>query len=816
MATDFSYNKKQIVSSGPFKPSGQNFPIDARTRVEVYADISSIPNPFIGMRITVLADETNSNKMTDYIVKSLKANSSGIADMAINEVVRYVDYLGISSGSSGGSSSSGTGGTIDTSNLASDLSLSGTSLQLKNSAGNLIGNAVKLPTTSGSSSADLTNYPTKSEVLTKTNSTAFTPTSDYNPATKKYVDDSINSLSFEAGDISLTDYVIGCSLKLAEIEPVYGSLNLSTNSISGNEGTAATFTVKLNSAPNTTQTVDVACSHAYIYLSPQKLTFTPSNYNAAQTVTVSLLEDPTYTNWETSITVSSLGVNTQTINVSVTNITEEPVVITGISLNKSSLNLNEGASETLTATITPSNADTAYAWKSSATNIATVENGLVTAIAEGSATITCYSVVDKSIKAECSVTVTAVAIESITLPETATVNRNRTITLTPTIVPNGLTNYAWSIDNENASVNNGVVTGVTAGTSVVTCYYTKNNSIKDTTAVTIEEVPIESITFDSETVSVIQGKTVTLTPTITPSDATVGYTWSVNNENATVVDGVVTGVNVGSAIVTCTSNANNNIKASCEITINEKPVRVIDNVAIKDDSLYFVFDARDGSNEEQTMSLEDRVEHETPVAEFIVEGGTMEFDHTTGFSDNGLRHQYSNIIAGDQPTKLVIRNMVGLGENYENTATYKQHTFSFGYNNIDIVPSTSNFNSQFIMRGGGYGIGLCNKEDGLYWAIAYNDTGSQERIGDTLIGKTFITFRWNGTGVDIFINGTLIKTIPYASIQNDGAFYKYWTFFTQDSPNKEGLFAQIQLATCHTRALTDDEIMQNYNAYMGV
>ena len=113
MATDFSYNKKQIVSSGPFKPSGKNIPVDARTRVEVYADISSIPNPFIGMRITVLADETNSNKMTDYIVKSLKADSSGIADMAINEVVRYVDYLGISGGSSGGGS-----GEVDLSNYA--------------------------------------------------------------------------------------------------------------------------------------------------------------------------------------------------------------------------------------------------------------------------------------------------------------------------------------------------------------------------------------------------------------------------------------------------------------------------------------------------------------------------------------------------------------------------------------------------------------------------------------------------------------------------------------------------------------------------
>ena len=113
MATDFTYGKKQIVSGGPFKPSGKDMPSDARTRVECYADIASIPNPHVGLKITVKVDETNNNKMTDYIVKSLKANSMGVADSAINEVVRYVDYLGISGGSSGGSS-----GGVDLSNYA--------------------------------------------------------------------------------------------------------------------------------------------------------------------------------------------------------------------------------------------------------------------------------------------------------------------------------------------------------------------------------------------------------------------------------------------------------------------------------------------------------------------------------------------------------------------------------------------------------------------------------------------------------------------------------------------------------------------------
>ena len=105
MATDFSYDGQQIVSSGPFKPSGKDMPVDARARVESYADIASIPNPYVGLKITVKVDETNNNKMTDYIVKSLKANSFGAANSLIDEVVRYVDYLGVS----GGGSSSGSG-----------------------------------------------------------------------------------------------------------------------------------------------------------------------------------------------------------------------------------------------------------------------------------------------------------------------------------------------------------------------------------------------------------------------------------------------------------------------------------------------------------------------------------------------------------------------------------------------------------------------------------------------------------------------------------------------------------------------------------
>lgn len=40
------------------------------------------------------------------------------------------------------------------------------------------------------------------DVLTKTNTTSYTPGSDYNPATKKYVDDQITSINNTIGDIT--------------------------------------------------------------------------------------------------------------------------------------------------------------------------------------------------------------------------------------------------------------------------------------------------------------------------------------------------------------------------------------------------------------------------------------------------------------------------------------------------------------------------------------------------------------------------------------------------------------------------------------
>ena len=94
MTTDFNYGKTAITSAGPFKPKNRNVPMNARYRVETYADIATIPVPAVGELIFVLSDENNDNQQNIYVIKSLKPSNLGVADSFVDEVVPLKTFLG--------------------------------------------------------------------------------------------------------------------------------------------------------------------------------------------------------------------------------------------------------------------------------------------------------------------------------------------------------------------------------------------------------------------------------------------------------------------------------------------------------------------------------------------------------------------------------------------------------------------------------------------------------------------------------------------------------------------------------------------------
>jgi len=113
--------------------------------------------------------------------------------------------------------------------------------------------------------------------------------------------------------------------------------------------------------------------------------------------------------------VTAVGVGTATITATIANsitatcaVIVEGKPVTSVELNKTSLNLTVGNIELLTASVKPDDATNKnVTWNSSRNSIATVDqNGKVTAVAVGSATIT-VTTVDGDRTATCNVTVTA-------------------------------------------------------------------------------------------------------------------------------------------------------------------------------------------------------------------------------------------------------------------------------------------------------------------------------------------------------------------------------------------------------------------------
>ena len=93
--------------------------------------------------------------------------------------------------------------------------------------------------------------------------------------------------------------------------------------------------------------------------------------------------------------------------------------VTSVSLDKTTLGLTEGGTDTLTTTVEPNNATNKnVTWESSNKSVATVDaNGLVTAVSAGTATIT-VTTADSNFTDTCTVTVTARTYNISATPET--------------------------------------------------------------------------------------------------------------------------------------------------------------------------------------------------------------------------------------------------------------------------------------------------------------------------------------------------------------------------------------------------------------
>ncbi len=211
------------------------------------------------------------------------------------------------------------------------------------------------------------------------------------------------------------------------------------------------------------------------------------------------------------------------------------------------------------------------AWTSSDTTVATVDNGTITAVGAGSASITA-SVEEQSLVIPVKVIVTPTDMkvtESIKLYINGTNTAKINVEFTPADATE--TDTVFTSNNEAVAFasEDGTVTAVSAGTCEISV---NSGSLNKTVSV---EVVVKAIELNLKKASgnIYVGNSVTIKPYLTPSDAeseALSYSSSDTSVATVNSNGLVYGAGEGTAVITVTSDGG--LVATFSVTVVAKPV----------------------------------------------------------------------------------------------------------------------------------------------------------------------------------------------------------------------------------------------------
>ncbi|MBE6775511.1 MAG: hypothetical protein E7543_04900 [Ruminococcaceae bacterium] len=259
---------------------------------------------------------------------------------------------------------------------------------------------------------------------------------------------------------------------------------------------------------------------------------------------------------------------------------KKKVQVQAVYLNYDERSRYVGQSFTLVPSTNPSNATfPEVTWKSSDKKIAKVDkNGKVKALKKGTAVITCTSVDNPKVSATCIVNVKVRTKDVSLSSEKLTIYTTQTKTLKATVTPSNASNkkVSWSSSDKSVATvsKSGKITAKKPGKTTITVK-TKSGGYKATCVVTVKKyVKLKSFKLNKTSVSIKDGKTYTLKPTFTPSNASVkDLVWKSSDKSVATVSskGVVKGVNPGKCTISCKSKETGK---TVKVTVTVKKVSV--------------------------------------------------------------------------------------------------------------------------------------------------------------------------------------------------------------------------------------------------
>lgn len=245
----------------------------------------------------------------------------------------------------------------------------------------------------------------------------------------------------------------------------------------------------------------------------------------------------------------------------------------------------DASNRTLTATVTPADAEVELVWTSSDESVATVKatgtTCVVTPVGSGTATVR-VSTPNGGVSASASVTVkqpyTAITLNRQTL----SLDEGATATLTATASPQTADDaVVWnSSDPAVATVDaNGRVSAVNGGTAVITAASRERPTVVRATCtvtVTSPVVHVTGVSLSSSSMDMYIGDSRIIVATITPANAeNKNVSWRSSDESVATVNssGTVLARSIGTTTITVTTEDGGKT-ATCNVTVRERPVGV--------------------------------------------------------------------------------------------------------------------------------------------------------------------------------------------------------------------------------------------------
>lgn len=366
--------------------------------------------------------------------------------------------------------------------------------------------------------------------------------------------------------------------------------------------------------------------------------------NAANKNVTWTSSDDTVATVDSKGTVTAMGNGTATITVTTDEVPEggtaftascEVTVttkVTGITLDKTALELAKGDTAALTAAVVPANAtNKAVTWSSDNTDVVTVTgDGLsatVTAVGGGTAVIT-VKAVDGSLKAECKVTVnvpvTGVTLDKSTLALVKSDDKNNTAVLTAEVLPADAVNkeVTWSVtpedivtvepDSENSCT--AVVTAAKSGTATVTV--TTADGAKTAECIVTVTNPITGIAFESDSMELGVNEKASLAYTVTPPDGDkVEVTCESSNTEVVAIGSPSALDDSGSGSVTLTGGAKGSADITVSVTVNGNKITHTCTVSVVGKKVESVTMKKDGVAVAETDEITLDAKSETTLTE---------------------------------------------------------------------------------------------------------------------------------------------------------------------------------------------------------